>query len=69
MNGTVTSFQNVLSDIGLELDRLREQVELYSDGDDLTDQDLTEAIAMWNGIRSYRKLLEAINSGKKHSHV
>ena len=62
MKSTVTQFQNVLSDIDLECQNIREQAELYSDGDDLTDADLTQAIALLNSLQSIRKLFEAINA-------
>ena len=59
---TVTRFQNVLSDIDVECQSIREQAELYSDGEDLTDADLTQAIALHNSLISIRKLFEAINA-------
>ena len=62
VKSTVTQFQNVLSDIDLECQSIREQAELYSDGDDLTDADLTQAIALLNSLQSIRKLFEAINA-------
>ena len=62
MKSTVTRFQNVLSDIDSECQSIREQVELYSDGEDLTDADLTQAIALLNSVQSIRKLFEAINA-------
>ena len=62
MKSTVTQFQNVLSDIDVECQYIREQAELYSDGDDLTDADLTQAIALLNSLQSIRKLFEAINA-------
>ena len=61
MKSTVTRFQNVLSDIDVECQAIREQAELYSDGEDLTDGDLTQAIALHNSLQSIRKLFEAIN--------
>ena len=62
MKSTVTRFQNVLSDIDAECQSIREQAELYSDGEDLTDADLTQAIALHNSLASIRKLFEAINA-------
>ena len=62
MKSTVTRFQNVLADIDAECQSIREQAELYSDGDDLTDADLTQAIALHNSLQSIRKLFEAINA-------
>ena len=62
MKSIVTRFQNVLSDIDAECQSIREQAELYSDGDDLTDADLTQAIALHNSLISIRKLFEAINA-------
>ena len=62
MKSTVTRFQNVLSDIDVECQIIREQAELYSDGEDLTDGDLTQAIALLNSLQSIRKLFEAINA-------
>ena len=62
MKSTVTRFQNVLSDIDAECQSIREQAELYSDGEDLTDADLTQAIALHNSLISIRKLFEAINA-------
>ena len=62
MNLTVTSFQNALSDIDEECALIREQVELYSNGEDLTEADVTQAVALLNSVRSIRKLFEAINA-------
>ena len=62
VTSTVTKFQNVLSDIDAECQSIREQAELYSDGEDLTDADLTQAIALHNSLSSIRKLFEAINA-------
>ena len=62
LNLTVTSFQNALSDIDEECTLIREQVELYSNGEDLTDADVTQAVALLNSVRSIRKLFEAINA-------
>ena len=62
MKSTVTRFQNVLSDIDVECQSIREQAELYSDGDDLTDADVTQAVALLNSLVSIRKLFEAINA-------
>ena len=62
MKPTVTRFQNVLSDIDAECQGIREQAELYSDGEDLTEADLTQAISLLNSVRSIRKLFEAINA-------
>ena len=62
MTSTVTQFQNVLCDIDSVTQRIREQAELYSDGDVLTDADLTQAIALFNSLQSILKLFEAINA-------
>ena len=61
LNLTVTSFQNALADIDEECTLIREQAELYSNGEDLTDADVTQAVALLNSVRSIRKLFEAIN--------
>ena len=62
MQSTFTRFQNVLADIDAECQSIREQAELYSGRDDLTDADLTQAIALHNSLQSIRKLFEAINA-------
>ena len=62
LNLTVTSFQNALADIDEECTLIREQAELYSNGEDLTEADVTQAIALLNSVRSIRKLFEAINA-------
>lgn len=62
MTPTVTRFQNVLTEIDLECQSIREQAELYSDGEGLTDADVTQAVALLNSLVSIRKLFEAINA-------
>lgn len=64
MSSLVTRFQNVLLDIDDECQAIREQAQLYSDGEDLMDADLTQARALLNSIRSIRKLFEEINEAE-----
>ena len=62
MNSTVTKFQHALSEVDVECQAIREQVEKYSDADGPTDGDVTQAIALLNSVRGIRKLFEAINA-------
>lgn len=62
MSCNVTQFENAIQDICTECVRIQEQAQVYSDGDDLTDADVTQAIALLNSVRSVRKLFEAINA-------
>ena len=62
MSCNVTQFQNVLFEIDDECQAIREQAVLYSNGDDLTAEDLTQATALLNSVRSVRKLFQAINA-------
>ena len=57
-----TQFQNAIQDICTECTRIQEQAQVYSDGDDLTDADVTQVIGLLNSVRSIRKLFEAINA-------
>lgn len=58
----VTQFQNAIQDICTECVHIQQQAQVYADGDDLTDADVTQAVALLNSVRSVRKLFEAINA-------
>ena len=62
MSCNVTQFENAIQDICTECVRIQEQAQVYSDGDDLTDADVTQAIALLNSLQSIRRLFEAINA-------
>ena len=62
MKSTVTRFQNVLAEIDEECQCIREQVQLYSDADNITDADHTQAVGLKNSLTDLRKLFEAINA-------
>lgn len=58
----VSQFQNAIQDICTECVHIQQQAQAYSDGEDLTDADVTQAVALLNSVRSVRKLFEAINA-------
>ena len=62
MSCNVTQFGNAIQDICTECVRIQKQAQVYSDGDDLTDADVTQAIALLNSLQSIRRLFEAINA-------
>ena len=62
MSCNVTQFQNALQDICSECEDIQKQAQVYADGEDLTDADVTQAVALLNSIQSVRKLFEAINA-------
>ena len=55
-------FLNALADCNDECERIREQVNRYSDADNVTDGDHTQAVGLKNSLASIRKLFEAINA-------
>ena len=57
-----TQFQNAIQDICTECVCIQKQAQIYSDGDDLTDADVTQAVGLLNSVRSIRHIFEAINA-------
>ena len=55
-------FLNALADCNDECGRIREQVDRYSDADNVTDADRIQALGLKNSLTSLRKLFEGINA-------
>ena len=62
MDKSKQRFLNALADCNDKCERIREQVGVYSDADNPTDADHTQAVGLKNSLVSIRKLFEAINA-------
>ena len=58
------AFLELLSACDAECQKLREALQLFSDAENPTAQDVTQATAFHNSLTSLRKLVQAVSASK-----